>query len=342
MTTATEQVRPEDTPQTKVVAEAVQPVDSSQPGTALNTLAKLRESRRYMPPEEEAPEEGEDKTAESVSQSGEEPSEGEGEEPPVTGSGSPSPEGEQRFKYKSHEEAERAYREAERRMHQATTEKAALQKELEELKARLAALEQERQEQVKPVPPQKEEAVARLVELNERIDELDPFDPDYARQKAELEMEKAFILDAVKAHQAIPSPEVVKDLVRQELAAREQEMARSRAMEELQQRVIRMAESYGLDMKPGSWDYKQFWRAVRAGDIPDGENITLEDQVKALAEEILADKAGFGQRAVQKMQRLHEENAPLGRGGTGPPGGGQEGFRPSSIHDIIAANRRRI
>lgn len=339
-----EKDRPEDTPQGKVEMEAVQPVDSSQPGTVHHTLARLREARRYEPPAEpEAPEEGEEKASEAPVPEREEPvPETEPGEAAPTAPGTqtpPSGEG-QKFKYKSHEEAERAYREAERRMHQATTEKAALQKELEELKARLAALEEERQGKPAP-PPDKEEALARLVELNTKIDDLDPYDPDYARQKAELELEKAFILDAVKGSQAIPSPEAVKDLVRQELAAREQEMARSRELEELERRVTRLAESYGLDMKPGSWDYKHFWRAVRAGDVPEGDGIGLEDQVKALAEEILADKAGFGQKAVQNMKRIHEENAPLGRGGTGPPAG-PEHARPRSIHEILAANRRRI
>jgi hypothetical protein len=42
------------------------------------------------------------------------------------------------------------------------------------------------------------------------------------------------------------------------------------------------------------------------------------------------------------MEQIHDKNAVLGRGGAGPPGGGQEAFKPSSIHEIVASNRRRI
>lgn len=335
-----EKTKPEDTPQGPVVAEEVRPLDASREGTVLHTLADLRQTRRFEPPGgPEAPEEGEEEQPPAEEPEAEEEAAGGGESP-AGPEGPPVSDTGPKFKYKSQEEAERAYREAERRMHQATSEKAALQRELEELKQRLAALEGKQQgEQPERTPPPKEEAVERLVALNNQIDNLDPFDPDYQRRRAELELEKAFILDAVKGREAIPSPEAVKELVRRELAAREEEETRRRELEDLSRRVTRMAESYGLDMKPDSWDYRQFWRAVRAGDVPEGD---LETQVKTLAEEILADKANFGQRAVQSMKKIHDENAVLGRGGAGPPAGGQEMKRPTSIHEILAANRRRI
>jgi len=328
-----------DTP--SVETEAVTPLDANQEGSVHHTLAQLREARRFAGnPEEEPPTEAPEKPEEKpVGTEGPEAGEPPPEEPTETPSATP----EVKFKYASHEEAEKAYREAERKMHQATAERAALQKELEALKERLAALEAERtapsEKPETAVPKEKEEVVQRLIELNNQIDELDPYDPDYARQRAELELQKTFVLDAVKAHQAIPSPEKVKELVRQELEARQQQETQQKMLEDLERRAVSLAESYGLDMKPGSWDYKQFWRAVRAGDIPEGD---LETQVKTLAQEILADRANFGKQAVQTMKRVHGDNTVLERGGSAPPAPKPEEYQPASIHDIIRANRRRI
>lgn len=328
--------QPEEQKQAQQESTMMAPMTASQTGTVLNTLTQLRESRRYEPQEA--------KDAEPL-----EIEEGTGEQPKVnTTEGGVQTEGTPiqvsepetpKFKYRSQEEAEKAYREAERRMHQATTEKAALQKELEELKARLAALEQEKEKKSPSPPPNQDEIVQRLIDINNRIDDLDPFDPDYPQAKAKLEVEKALMLDAYRGAQSLPSPDKIGELVRQELQAREQELAKQRELEDLANRVNRLATSFGLDMQPGSWDYKIFWRAVRAGDVPDGD---LETQVKTLAQEILADKARFGQQAVQDMHKIHDDNAVLGRGGIGPHGSGGESFRPASIHEIIMSNRRRI
>ncbi len=322
--------RPEDTP--KVEVEQVEALDASKEGSVHHTLARLREARRWEPPEgpegrEEPPAapQGEEETDKQPPEAGEKPPE-------------EKPSGEFRFKYKDQREAELAYQEAERKMHQATTEKAELQRELEALKQRLAALEKAQPE----TPPDKKEAVERIVDINSRIDDLDPYDPDYPRQRAELEMEKAILLDSVRQSQALPSPDAIKEIVREEMAARQRQDQEAQELEDLKRQAVDLAKAHGLDMTPGSWDHRQFWRAVRAGEVPTGEGVTLEMQVKALAEEILADKASFGQAAVRDMRKIHEENAVLGRGGAGPPGGGGEGFRPSSIHEIIAANRRRI
>jgi len=83
----------------------------------------------------------------------------------------------------------------------------------------------------------------------------------------------------VKARQGIPDADAIKELVRQELEAQQQQEAQARELEDLQRQATSLAQSFGLDMTPGSWDYRQFWRAVRAGEVPDG---TLEEQVKAI------------------------------------------------------------
>ncbi|MDI6854403.1 MAG: hypothetical protein QME75_12460 [Deltaproteobacteria bacterium] len=321
--------RPADTPTVEV--EQVEPLDASKEGSVHHTLARLREERRWEPPEDpEGREEPPAAPPEDEEETDKQPPEA--EPPPEE-----KPAGEFKYKYKDQREAELAYQEAERKMHAATTEKAEALRELEALKERLAALEKAQQE----TPPDNKEAVERIVDINSRIDDLDPYDPDYHRQKAELEIEKAVLLDSVRQRQALPSPDAIKEIVREEVAARQRQEQEAQELEDLKRQAVDLAKAHGLDMTPGAWDYRQFWRAVRAGEVPTGEGVTLEMQVKALAEEILADKASFGQAAVRDMQKIHEQNAVLGRGGAGPPGGGG-GYRPSSIHEILAANRRRI
>ncbi|MCL6622939.1 MAG: hypothetical protein K6T55_12695 [Syntrophobacterales bacterium] len=321
-----------NTPKTEA-AEVVTARDASTEGSVHNILHQIRDRRRWEPPETAGEPEGQEETPDqALPEDKGEPAE---EETPDQ-----APQGQEetdgpKLKYKSQEEAERAYREAERRMHQATMEKAKLAQELEALKERLAALEK-----APEAPPVNDaEAVGRIVDINSRIDDLDPYDPDYARQKAILEMEKAILLDSVRQRQAMPSPDAIKEIVQQELAARQQQEKEARELEDLVRQAVSLAQAHGLDMTPGSWDHRQFWRAVRAGEAPEGD---LETQVKALAQEILQDKATLGQTAAQNMQRVHTENAVLGRGGPGPGSVNPENYRPSTIHEILASNRRRI
>jgi hypothetical protein len=102
------------------------------------------------------------------------PPEGEGEEekPKLT------PEGPPKLKYKSHEEAEKAYAEAERLMHEATSKASGLEKERDQLLQEKERYQTALKNLEKPAPPQKEEA--KLIrQAREAIGKLDEKDPDY-------------------------------------------------------------------------------------------------------------------------------------------------------------------
>ena len=180
-------------------------------------------------------------------------------------------------KFATVEEYDKAYKEAETRMHTATGETAkereareAAEKRADAAEAKLAEQEAERErlaaEAAKPKPVSEEEQDAIFEKAASDLRDLDPNDPDYARDYGRI-MRKA--VAAVKS-QALVDPDATSEEIANKAweklqikqTAESAKTAEARQREN-QERINREANDFakqaGLDMTPGSADYRLFW-----------------------------------------------------------------------------------
>jgi len=248
-----------------------------------------------------------------------------------------------RLKYKSHEEAEKAYEEAQRKMHEATTEASqlresqeALQKEIEELKAKM----EEEPPPPPPPPPTAEERKAKLLAVAKsanqkalgRIAQLDRSDDDYTEQVAEAwgEAHAEALMEAGISASSLSEDEIGKIVKRQYEAERESERKaradraakeQQEAGERLWQKAVTLAEDAGLNMQDRkSADYILFDSFSR--EIPDEyHGKPLQDQVGWVVGQVRSRVGQVVESSKQRealARRHQEDNAVLGRGSQTP------------------------
>lgn len=248
------------------------------------------------------------------------------------------------FKYKSHEEAEKGYREATGKMHEATTEakKAreraeTLQNQINELTIQVSKL---RETPVKEEEPSSQ-TPGRIAALLKDIERLEVPTEDNEQAKAEYQNKVAEIW--AKALDEGISDGVVRELERREKVAEQERQKKERA-DSTSKGVVQLATTRAteakLDMKKDSDDSKLFW--AMADLAPEGD---IESQVDWTIKEVQRIKGAIGSRyteAADKAKHAQEENEVLDRHGGGRPADKPEHQTPLSLASAFKANERRI
>lgn len=260
-------------------------------------------------------------------------------------------------KYKSQEEAETAYAEAQRKMHEATTESARLREQNEKLQAQFnevltKAVTKKEDVEKPPDLTKKEEAIlkGRIKPMLKEIEALDNDDPDYQEKVDEIydkhlgatmrerdaRMEKDFSDRLSK----------VKDEIKKEI---KEERSTEKTQDQLVNEAIEKAKKEGLDMRSNikiegrddvvdTADWRLFWdSAERApkGSSPEQIVDYAIKEVKRMRNEILAPK--------DKAKKRQEENAVLERTTVGKEVRPEdEVAKPISMTEALNQSIRRI
>ena len=262
--------------------------------------------------EEQTPEGGKEKPEEGEQK----PKEGEEGKPPAEP------------KYKSHEEAEAAALEGQRKITQ-------LSEELQESKdLLLKALAGQRGE---PKGTKQEEPSTETVtdfvkrRRRETLDEIEALDPDDENHKAKVaEIQAKADEDILKRFQADQAEE-----------RKRQDAEKSETQKVIDQAETAMKEA-GLNALPDSEDSILFWALTdMAPKRQDGRPLSLEDQIQWTINKTLTYKnqALDSYKAEQARQRAEQaqEEQPLGRGSGGPPEkkGKPEIVKPDTLGSVI-------
>lgn len=251
-------------------------------------------------------------------------------------------------KHRTVEAANKAAKEAERKMHAKAQEAARLRKELEELKRRSAEVQTKVLERAEEIS--EAESKAFRVRIMRQMRQLDPADEDYEEKISDLWDQYHDHRDKRKA---VALKQAAKEIVQEELDARNREETERQTRLALWDKANRLAEKAGLDMQDAgvdertgkpirSDDYLLFWRT--APDAPEelDEDGKIQWTVKEV-QRILGRKVSAKSEAESKVKELQARRTPLGRGGTGPA---QEtgDSRPITLGAALekARERRRI
>ena len=244
-------------------------------------------------------------------------------------------------KFATVEEYDKAYKEAETRMHTATGETAkekaareAAEARAEAAETKLAEQEAERvrlaAEAAKPQPMSEDEQDAIFSKAAEDLRDLDNQDPNYIRDYGRI-LRKA--VTAVSRGQVSVEPgttpeEIASkawDQFQAKQATENAKTAETRArenQERLDREAIDFAKKEGLDMTPGSADYRLFWDIAR-NDLGEQEFMkgdTLppaEEQYKWVTEEakkVLSKKVEQTDAERQAAKEAQKNNEVMGRG----------------------------
>jgi hypothetical protein len=264
------------------------------------------------------------------------------------------------LKGKTHEEEARHRAEAERWGHALANENKDLKTNLENLTARLEALEKGQKPPASaetppgdggaktPGPGPTAAAKERIQKILVQIDELDQFDPEYYSRKADLmaQIPGSAGLDEV-AMQAM-----IAKAVKAQAEKEKNEAASIKAAERLETKANKLASKLGLDMREGigqdgegipinSWDYDTFWDArLRA---PRG--VPFEDQVKWTVNEVKRLKGVLRaeiERQAGTAEVHHRDTAILERHGEGKPASAGKQVPLMSLSDAFKRTERRI
>ena len=239
------------------------------------------------------------------------------------------------FKYKSHEEAERGYGEAEKLITQSTEEAKRerersedLQRQLNEALLKTGTPEKPEEE----AHPARTTNAVRMQNLLEEVNRLDPEDEDYNLKVAEI---WGRLDDDRQTEFETRMQTAIKTYDEQ----RQEEQRRVGNEQSAQDQVItdatEMATSEGLDMGEGTPDSELFW--AFANMAPEG---SLEDQtkwtigkVKEHKKPVVIDK--------KKAKEVQEQNAVLDRAGEKPPER-KEPVVPLTLGAAFGETERRI
>jgi hypothetical protein len=243
------------------------------------------------------------------------------------------------FKYKSHEEAERGAKEAERLMHEKSEEakKARdraddLQRQINELTLQMNKLREEpgKDKETKP-SSRTPEIVAGLLK---EIEKLDTEAEDYQGKVAEIWGKALDQGISERLEQALTDYEKRKERER-----KEQETKDSKSAGVVKLAGEKATES-GLNMKHGSDDSKLFW--AMADLAPEGD---IDSQIIWTIKEVQRIKGAIGSKfteAADKAKQTQEDNEVLGRQGPGPEKTKPEDQAPLSLSKAMQMNERRI
>jgi hypothetical protein len=256
--------------------------------------------------------------------------------------GEPDPNKEKPLKYKTHEEAEKAYQEAERRMHDATTDTKRYRDQVDQLQSQLNTLliGKVQADQTTTVTTKQEKKVRDHVkEMLGEIGKLDPAEDGYddkvadAWEKLLTPFQSELLDQAKKETQAVMTE---KD--------KERESARER--DDALEKAEKMAKKAGLDMtgEPGgaenSAEYDLFWRfaQVAPGKTPDeqiGWAIKETQRITKKVGEPIVD-------ARKKANERQKANAPLERHSSGRAPDSDGPAKAMSLGEALGSLNRRI
>jgi hypothetical protein len=295
-------------------------------------------------------EEGEEKEPGEAGETGPEGEEEGKEETPEKGEGG---EKKPSVKHTNLEEADRAVKAAERKMHDATTEAANLRKENEGLRSRvddmqvqLTAIQQQVQERAAELSEEEESAI--MQKGLKEMQELDTSDPEYLPRMSKIwasTLKKLNKLGDKSVKQA--AKEVVKEVLEQQ----NQEATAQGDRHRLWDKANKQAAKAGLEMEDAgateggtpkrSDDYLLFWRT--APDAP--ENLDEDGKIEWTIKEVKRI-TGRKVKAVKEQEakaRQHQERqTPLGRAGGGPDAAPTDkSSRPLSLNDALQKNRAK-
>ena len=223
-------------------------------------------------------------------------------------------------KYKSLEEAEKATKEAERKMHTATTRAAELERENEELRTK----QTQPPAQEAPPAPTSEEMETQVAAVLNEIDNLDPYADDYATQRAKLWTKVANL----RGGSPIPDESKVTEIVRRTLDEENQNRQARDGEANSRSAAIKMAKEAGLDMADDSHDSLLFWKSLETAPMHEG--VTLKEQVDYMVSQVKAKK---GKVAAARSETAPESEI-LERGGTPRPRAGDGDHKPRTMGSI--------
>jgi len=278
--------------------------------------ADLEEEEQTPPATEPKPVEGEEAEGEGAP--------GAVETPPQDGVKPP--------KYKTVEEAERGQREAERRMHDATTAQAHLQAKLDKMGAEYEGLKLEFSQA--KTKKSKEEIGSRMRTFLDTISGFDRDAEDFTAKSAEAYRD--LFSDVV--------PSLVEDLIEQRLEAKfgalsKKNEDRERLLE-LRKDAVEEATKQGLDMGKKSPERELFFALAEHC-----EGDTFEDQVDWTIKRVKALKGRFLGAAPEGQQG----GPPRPRQPLQSPGSGvltressKQPERPITLNEALTASERRV
>lgn len=216
-------------------------------------------------------------------------------------------------KYKSHEEAERAYDEAERKMHEATTQAARdregqerLTREAEELRRQLAEKEAAKPPAKTPEELEAEEE-ARIAQALDEIDQIETNDrQEYLKLAAKAWRKAGF---GGMGQPTAPDAKTLDEMIDHRLAERQRQDEENLA---IRTQAIEMAGQAGLNMEVGSEDFKLFWDQAKALP-PEVRAKPLQEQVDWAAEEAKKLRKPDPSPTVEALTEEQKELMELGR-----------------------------
>jgi hypothetical protein len=341
----------------KLAAIAKREAEASQPPLTPEQEQEVEAARlaeeeaaRLTPEQEEANRKAEEEAAaQAAAQEAEEKAKGEGEEK-VT----PEPP---EFKFQSFEDYEKALKAAETKMHTATTETSEERKarekaeqeagetkaELERLKAEVAAKEPAKPNEVRQAAYLKAIKTIQEIQMVEDPDTGDmKHPPDYSEK--------------VAAAWALAAEENAQEdaRLRREAQAAEAQVATERKQVEaaeaegvkIAQEAEKLATGLGLDMKPGSHDYRLFYtfvNEVKADPNHEVRDKPFEEQVKWAATGVrnLTGEVVQQTEAEKAAARANQnKNQVLGRGVNKPLPTGQEPPRQRTMAEILESKNK--
>ena len=261
-------------------------------------------------------------------------------------------------KFATVEEYHKAYKEAETRMHTATGETAkekaarkAAEKRADEAERKLAEQETEKTrlaaEAVKPKPLSEDEQDAVFEKAVRDLADLETADENYHKNYAKI-WRKA-VIEAGQTRTLPDSDTLAEEAankawekIQAKQAAETAKTAEERQKEadaRIRQQAIDYAKQAGLDMTPGSADYRMFFD-VANNDLGKQDFMAenpppIEDQFKWVTDEskrILGKKVEQTEAERQAALANQRRNTPLGKGGNPPP---REEFKPKSFSERL-------
>ena len=261
-------------------------------------------------------------------------------------------------KYKNQEEAERAHAEAERKMHEATTKTADIERERDELKQRLEAAEKPPEKPVEEVKALTDaERKAKLKEVakiaNKKavaaIKQLDDTDPEYDDQVADAwaEANADALLQAGIGASTLNQVELDK-LIDQKIEAKEQASKAARdeedkktAAQKAWDKALDAAEEAGLAVRDEATAEFLIFRGLEE-KIPKelyGKPKEATDWMIAEAQKRLGKTVMTQQQREDAARKKQIDNSVLGLGGRRTPQKPAKAV-PGSLDDDFEAVRR--
>jgi len=237
------------------------------------------------------------------------------------------------FKYENQEKAEAAYKEAEsligKKGEEAKRERERaedLQKQLNELLVTKATLK----ETPKPT------SAARMKELLEQVNALDPEDSEYHAKVAEIWGRREDEIQSTVESKVQEALDAYEKRANEERAKAEREVLTQKTILSTAEKAGKEA---GLDMKKDSTDSELFW--TYADKAPEG---TIDEQITWTINKIKNVKAAYTTplKSSEEVKAIQNQNSVLERQGQGKTPERVIPEKPIGLADVFKQLQRRI